>query len=248
MKTKLTYTITGVIAAVSAACALSAAAQDTPSQTIKPLVPPVSGQTQPQTDVKPDTGSPAVNPASTTDQATPAPGAPSTTALPQAAAGTTTADTTQQTTILAPKDFMQQAYRANEFGIAASQLAMQKAQSADAKEAAKQILDDGMKVRQDMVAAIQGASSDMHFDQGWDDHYKGLMADLQNASGASFDQTYLATQSEVTSTATGLFQSYADTGSDTAVKTFAQNTLPVLQSEATKLDAASSTSAGAAGR
>ncbi len=166
---------------------------------------------------------------------------------PQIQTADSTAAATSDTTVLAPKDFMQQAYLANEFGIAASQLALQKAQTSDAKSAAQTILSDDMKVRQDMVTAIQGASSDMHFDQGWDDHYKGLMADLQNATGASFDQTYLATQSEVSSTTTGLYQSYAQTGSDSAVKTFAQATLPTLQAETTTLDSAASTSAGAAG-
>ena len=240
MKTK---SVLAATAAIAAAWSLNAAAQDTSSSAPKPVVPPVSAQAQtppqattPAAPVTPDAVAP-------TDQATPVPGAPTGTAMPQAAAGTTT-----DTTVLAPRDFMQQAYLANEFGIAASQLALQKAQSPDAKEAAQEILNDGMKVRQDMVAAIQGSTSDMHFDQGWDDHYKGLLSDLQNASGASFDQTYLSTQAEVTTTATGLFQSYSQTGSDAAVKTFAQNTLPVLKAEATKLDAASSTSAGAAGR
>ncbi len=226
------------IAVAAMACAFAATAQDTPSE-VKPAVPPVSSQTQAQTPAKPDT-TPPVNPASTTDQAAPVAGTTPSTSM--AAAGATS-----DTTVLAPKDFIQQAYLANEFGIAASQLALQKAQTSDAKAAAQTVLDDGMKVRQDMVTAIQGSSSDMHFDQGWDDHYKGLLADLQNASGASFDQTYLATQSEVTSTATGLYQSYSQTGSDSSVKTFAQNTLPTLQAETTKLDSASSTSAGAAG-
>lgn len=241
MKTKLIYKITGVVAAVSAAAALSAAAQDTPQAGVKPTVPPVSAQTQPV----PDTNPPAANPASTTDQTAPLPGTAASTAMPQAAAGTTSS-----TTVMAPKDFMQQAYLANEFGIAASQLALQKAQSADAKTAAQAVLDAGMKERQDMVTAIQNSSSDMHFDQNWDDHYKGMLSDLQNASGASFDQTYLATQSQVTSTAAGLFASYAQTASasDSAVKSFAENTLPVLKDESTKLDAASSTSAGTAGK
>ena len=238
MKTKLSYSLAGVIAALSVTT--MAYAQDTPSEA-KPAVPPASAQTQPKPE--PGVASKADNPAAITDQAAPVAGAASGTAVPMAAAGSTT-----ETTVLAPKDFMQQAYLANEFGIAASQLALQKAQSADAKAAAQQILTDGMKVRQDMVSAIQGSSSDMHFDQGWDDHYKGLMADLQSASGASFDATYLATQSEVTSNAAGLFQSYSQSGSDASVKTFAANTLPILHTEKTKLDAASSTSAGAAGR
>ena len=205
--------------------AVGASAQTTGATQAKPSVPPVSAQTQ-----APPTADPApVNPQSTM--------------APALASADTTAEATEATSVLAPKDFMQQAYLENEFGIAASQLALQKAQSPDAKAAAQSVLDNGMKVRQDMVAAIQGSSSDMHFDQGWDDHYKGLMANLQSADTASFDQAYLAAQSEVTTTATGLFTSYAQTGSDAAVKTFAANTLPALKSESTKLDAAASTSA-----
>ena len=240
MKTKLIHSLAGVIAASLAAS--GAYAQDA-APAAKSSVPPVSAQTQANPKPGADTAKP-INPASTTDAAQPVPGTAATVAVPQAAAGTTTTETAS----LQPKDFMRQAYLANEFGIAAAQVAIQKAQTADAKTAAQSILSDGMKVRQDMVAAIQGSSSDMHFDQGWDDHYKGLMADLQSANGASFDATYLATQSEVTSNTAGLFQSYAQSGSDTAVKTFASNTLPVLHAEKTKLDAASSTSAGAAGR
>ncbi len=235
-----------VLALTTAIAALSfgAAAQDTTSTEAKPAVPPVSAETQAPGQAATGQVTPNVPAAAApTDQAAPVPGTAASTAMPQAAAGATT-----DTAILAPKDFMRQAYLANEFGIAAAQMALQKAQTSDAKETAQEILDDGLKVRQDMVTAIQSASSDMHFDQNWDDHYQGMLSDLKNANGVGFDHAWLSAQAEVTSTSAGLFQSYAETGSDAAVKTFAQNILPVLKAEATKLDAASSTSAGTAGR
>ncbi len=138
------------------------------------------------------------------------------------------------------KDFVQKAFLNNEFGIAASQVALQQASSPSAKAAAKQVLDDGMKTRTAMITAIQGSTSDMHFSQDWTDDYKQKLAELQSTGGTAFDAKYLATQSQVTKESTGLFTDYAQNGTDASVKTFAANTLPALQADSAKLDAAAS--------
>ncbi len=158
-----------------------------------------------------------------------APAAPAT--APQAAPADAAAGS-------AAKDFVQQAFLNNEFGIAASQVALQQASSPGAKAAAQQVLDDGMKTRNAMVTAIQGSTSDMHFSQDWTDSYKQKLAELQSTAGPAFDTKYLATQTEVTKQSQGIFTDYAQNGTDAAVKTFAANTLPVLQADSAKLDAA----------
>lgn len=246
MKTKLFCSAAGVLAALS----LSGAAFAQEASEAKPAVPPVSAQTEPLTPSDP-AATPPVNPDSvdippaTDDAATTMASGDAMDADSPAAAASS--DMTAETTILAPKDFMQQAYLANEFGIAAGQLALQKAESAGAKTTAQKMVDDGLKVRADMIAAVQGSTSDMQFDQAWDDHYKDLLAGLQTADGTAFDQAYLSTQGEVTSNAANLFESYASTGSDASVKSFASSTLPVLEAEAVQIDAANSTTAGAEG-
>ncbi len=175
----------------------------------------------------------AVTALSATAQTTPAvPGTPPANATIAAPA---TADAAAPN---AAKDFIQQAFLANEFGIAASQVALKQTKDAETKAAAKQVLDDGLKVRQDMIVAIQGSTSDMHFDQNWTDEYKQKLADLQSVTGKALDQKYVAVQSEVTGKTKTLFSDYAQTATDAATKTFAANTLPKLQAESAKLDAA----------
>ncbi len=218
MKTKLSYTVTGVLAAMTLATAMGAAAQSvTPdaSKGMQDQTVPMTPQTTPP--VTPDTTTP---PAQTPD------------ATPPVASADPTAPGK------APKDFIREAYLANEFGIAASQVALTNAKSADTKAAAQQIISDGTKVRTDLIAAVQGATTDMHFDQSWTEDYKEKLASLKDAKGADFDQKYLEIQGQVNEKATSLFSGFANTGTDASVKTFAVNTLPVLKSEGDKLDAA----------
>ena len=218
MKSNISYKITAVLAALAAATALSASAQEAaaPDSVSKPVVAATSQIAAPvQTDSAP------ADPA-TADAQGAAP------AVATAAASGPDA-----------KEFMRQAYLSNEFGIAASQVALGNAQDKTAKEAAQQILDDGMKTRQSLIAAIQGSTSDMHFDQTWTDDYKNKLADLKSTTGADFDAKYLATQGDITNQATDLFSAYAANGTDDSVKTFAANTLPTLKAEGDKLESVS---------
>lgn len=138
-----------------------------------------------------------------------------------------------------PKDFVRQAYLANEFGIAASQIALAQSKSPAIKAAAQKVLTDGMKERQDMIAAIQKSTSDMHFDQTWDDKYKSMIADLKSTpAGKDFDDKYVQLQASVSDQTAQAFSQYAQSGTDAAVKTFAASTLPTLQADDTQLKAA----------
>jgi len=216
MKTHLPYKIATVLAAIAAATAMSASAQDA-TQTATP-----------------DAAKPVVAPPAETVPANPDPSA----ALPAQAAPAVAA-TAPAAAGPDAKEFIRQAYLANEFGIAASQVAMGNAQDKTAKEAAQQILNDGMKIRQDLIAAIQGSTSDMHFDQAWTDDYKNKLAELKSTAPADFDAKYLATQGDITNQTTDLFSTYATAGTDEAVKTFAANTLPTLKAEGDKLESVS---------
>jgi putative membrane protein len=224
MTTRKAHKITGILAAALAASALGtlplAASAQTATNSLPPSQQPVP--TLPQT-TPPDTSK-----APDRVQAPPAVGDTSATASAAATSGP------------AAKDFMRQAYLSNEFAIAAAQIALKTSENADVKAAAQSILTDGLKVRQDMVTAIQGATTDMHFDQNWDDDYKQKLADLKSTAGKDFDQKYLATQGEITKSVTGAYSGYANAGTDAPVKSFAQSTLPRLQADWAKLDKASS--------
>jgi len=210
MKTSLSYAMTGVLAALAMASgALAQQVTQPDAAAAKPTVAPLPSSAPEGTQTAP------------ADQTATATATAAVPAGPDA------------------KEFMRQAFLSNEFGIAAAQVALANAKDADAKAAAQQIMTDGMKTRQDLVAAIQGATTDMHFDQTWTDDYKTKLADLKSTSGDDFDAKYLQTQGDVTNQMTQLFSSYASSGTDQSVKTFAANTLPTLQTDADKLSAAS---------
>ncbi len=207
MKNAITYKVSGILAAVVAAAALGASAQTTAPDT-QPAVPPVASQ------VTPPVADPAVPGNAAADATAPA----------------VAADAN------AAKDFMREAFMANEFSIAASQLAATQGESADVKATAQQVLDNGLKTRTAMVAAIQASTSDMHFDQNFTDDYNAKLGELKAAKGADFDAKYVAAQGEVNDKAEGVFKAYASTGTDESVKTFAANTLPTLATNGDKLD------------
>ena len=226
MTTRKAHKITGILAAALAASALgtlplAASAQTTTNSlpASQQPVPTLPQTTPPDTTKAPDQ---VQTPPATGNAAAPASSPPDTASGPAA------------------KDFMRQAYLSNEFGIAAAQIALQTSGNADVKAAAQGILTDGLKVRQDMVTAIQGATTDMHFDQNWDDDYKQKLADLKSTTGKDFDQKYLATQGDITKSVTGAYSGYANAGTDAPVKSFAQSTLPRLQADWAKLNKATS--------
>ncbi len=223
MHSNQAYSITGILAALALTAGFGASAQTASQAT---ATGPVSQQPVPTL------------PATTPPDATPK--APDQQAVPPASATTTAqADATAPATSgMAAKDFIQQAYLSNEFGIAASQVALKEAKSPATKQAAQQVLNDGMKLRQDMVTAIQGATTDMHFNQTWTAEYKQKLADLQSDTSVPFDQKYLATEGEITQSAATLYGQYAVAGTDASVKTFAANSLPKLQADQSQLDTA----------
>ena len=210
------YKISGILAVLVAATALGASAQTTETAPAQAAVPPVS-----QPAVTPPVADPAV------------PGNAAAPAVDPAAPAVAAADTG------AAKSFMKEAFMANEFTIAASQLAATQGESADVKATAQGVLDNAMKTRTAMVTAIQGSTSDMHFDQNFTDDYNMKLGELKAAKGADFDTKYVAALGDVNDKAENVFKSYASTGTDESVKTFAANTLPTLSANRDKLDSVS---------
>ncbi len=227
MTTRKAHKITGILAAVLAASALGTL--------------PLAASAQSATNTLPASQQPVPTlPQTTPPDSTKAPDQVQTPPATGDASATAAVDPAASASGPAAKDFMRQAYLSNEFGIAAAQIALQTSANTDVKAAAQGVLTDGLKVRQDMVAAVQNATTDMHFDQNWDDDYKQKLADLKSATGKDFDQKYLATQGDITKSASGAYSGYANAGTDAPVKSFAQSTLPRLQADWAKLDAARS--------
>jgi len=166
------------------------------------------------------------NAAGTADQ----PVAPAT---DQMAAGTSTDKVTgtAPTNANAPamQDFVQKAAIANMFEIQSSQLARDHSQNGDVKTFAQKMIDDHTKAGDDMKAAVNTANAGLTVPDALDQQHKDMPDKLQSAKGADFDRQYVDIQVKAHDDTVQLFQSYADSGDNSAIQQFAQNTLPTLQ-------------------
>jgi putative membrane protein len=128
-----------------------------------------------------------------------------------------------------PKAFVQDAFQANEFELAASQLAAKKSTNPKVKAYAKAAVAEKTLIREQMTVAIQSARSDMQFTQDWTPEQKAKLAELNAAKGKSFDTNYVGAVAETLDKAVPQFEDYANRGTDAAIRDFAVGTLPKLK-------------------
>ncbi len=107
-------------------------------------------------------------------------------------------------------------------------LALAKAQSADVKQFAQQMVTDHTKANNDLkeVAAKKSVAlpTDINNEQ------KELMEKLSKLSGAEFDKEYVKAMVEDHEKDVKEFKAQSESGTDSDVKAFAAKTLPTLQS------------------
>jgi putative membrane protein len=130
--------------------------------------------------------------------------------------------------------FVAQAASVNKFQIAAGQLALRKSQSTVVHDFAHQMVLDysvaGMKLRQ----ATADAKLPLH--DVFDPTHKALLDALTHtAPGKTLSKAYLDTEEKTLRDDTVIFQAYAQNGDDERLKIYAQEMLPVLQSEIDQL-------------
>ncbi|CAM3794341.1 DUF4142 domain-containing protein [Bordetella sputigena] len=124
--------------------------------------------------------------------------------------------------------FMASAAQAGAFEIAASQLALRKAEHDEVKGYARTMLREHADVAKQLQALA--ASRNVALPSGLSTRQQAVMDSLQARTGASFDRQYaddiaVAAHQE----AVGLFVDAAEHGKDPEIKAFAQQTLPNLK-------------------
>lgn len=134
------------------------------------------------------------------------------------------------------QDFVTKAAIAGLFEIKTSELAIKTSKNADVVAFAKMMVKDhtaaGKKL--DTAAAVtSGLTPPTALD---DDHQKKL-DDLATKTGTDFDKAYVDLQQSGHAEAVSLFDDYSKNGKDTALQTFAADTLPTLQAHKDKIDA-----------
>ncbi|MGE7368965.1 DUF4142 domain-containing protein [Neorhizobium sp. NPDC001467] len=118
---------------------------------------------------------------------------------------------------------------ANDFEIRSSELALEKAEASDLKDAAKMIIADHKKAGEKLQAVLKGKGVDLAMPADLSPKHQKMLDQLQAANGKDFDTLYLDMQAQAHMEAIGIFRTYAGSGDDQSVVGFAKETLPSLE-------------------
>ena len=132
---------------------------------------------------------------------------------------------------VASSNFVQKAAMSDQFEIESSKLALQKATDPQIKQFAQQMIDEHSKSSDKLKMTLQSAGANISPPAGLtlDAKHKALMDKLQAASGKDFDRLYIQIQRDGHEEALALFRKYSKDGEEASLKTFAQETLPVIE-------------------
>jgi putative membrane protein len=134
----------------------------------------------------------------------------------------------------APTDaqtFAEVAASSNLFEIESSQLALEQATNDEVRAFAEQMIEDHTLAGENMKAAAEAdgitpPAAKMEKEQS-------KLEELQSAEGEAFDQAYLTAQTAAHDEAVALFETFSTEGQESALRTFAAETLPTLQAHQT---------------
>jgi putative membrane protein len=131
---------------------------------------------------------------------------------------------------VATPDFAKQVMSSDQFEIRSSQMAETKAEAADVKAFAAEMIADHQKAGTEFKAALgkSGGASAPAAPEIAPKH-AAMLKQLEAANGADFQTLYIDMQAQAHREAVALFRTYAGSGEDAAVVSFAKETLPVLE-------------------
>ncbi|MRX49205.1 DUF4142 domain-containing protein [Paracoccus sp. S-4012] len=127
----------------------------------------------------------------------------------------------------AAQDFVNQAASGGLFEVQSSELALQRSQNADTQQFANQMVTDHTANNEQLKAAAEAEGLTVPSEVAGPQ--AEMMQTLEAAEGDAFDPAYAEAQVTAHETAVQLYQSYAEGGDNEALKTYAQESLPVLQ-------------------
>ncbi|MFC5068441.1 DUF4142 domain-containing protein [Flaviflagellibacter deserti] len=124
--------------------------------------------------------------------------------------------------------FVQNAAIGGAFEVQSSELALKKGESAEVKDFARMMVRDHGKANRELMdlAKEMGAETP----KALDSKHNQVIQKLGGLSGAAFDRMYIQAQLDAHNEAVALFRNYGESSaSNSQLKQFATNTLPILQ-------------------
>ena len=126
-------------------------------------------------------------------------------------------------------DFVQKAAMSDMYEVEAGKIASQKGQSDAVKQFGQKMTEAHTQTTEELKGIVQAEKIKVDLPTKLDGKHRRLIDDLNAATGAEFDKTYVKQQIKVHGKAEELFENYADDGDNAAVKAFAAKTLPIIK-------------------
>lgn len=132
------------------------------------------------------------------------------------------------------QQFVTKAAQGGMFEVQSSQVAQTKAQNAEVKSFARDMIRDHSKANADLKTLTTKVG--VRVPEQLDAEHAEKLRRLQAASGAEFDRTYVEQQVQAHEQSVTLFRDYSQSGDNAELRSFATRTLPVLQQHKTQID------------
>ncbi|MEO8811848.1 MAG: DUF4142 domain-containing protein [Caulobacteraceae bacterium] len=136
--------------------------------------------------------------------------------------------------VMTAADFVTAAAATDMFEITEAKMALKRSANADVKKFANMMIVDHTKSTAALKKAIAASGESLTLPSVLPADMQTRVDDLTKASGADFDKTYIDQQVAAHQTALGALQGYAQTGDVPALKSFASDTVTVVQSHLTE--------------
>jgi putative membrane protein len=134
-----------------------------------------------------------------------------------------------------PEEFAEIAASSNMFEIESSLLALQQPVSDEVQQFAQHMIDDHTAAGEKMKAAAQ--QDGISPPEAMVEKQQAQLQELQSAEADAFEQAYVSAQVKAHDEAVALFEAFSQNGEESALRSFAAETLPTLQEHQTEADA-----------
>lgn len=126
------------------------------------------------------------------------------------------------------EDFVKKAATSDLFEIAAGKLAIERADP-KTKAFAEEMVRDHERLSSELKQLLENQAVNIEFPAEMTQDQKATLAKLQGLQGQDFDGRYHSDQVKAHADAVDLFKRYGEKGQQTAIQTWAANTLPTLR-------------------
>ena len=133
-------------------------------------------------------------------------------------------------------DFVQTAATSDMYEVEAGKIASEKGQSSAIKQYGQMMVEAHSKTTEELKGIVAAEKINVQLPTALDASHQRMIDELNNATPADFDKTYIEQQEEAHGDAEDLFVDYSEDGDNAQLKAFAAKVLPVIKQHKEQAD------------